>query len=193
MKKMLLVFSVMAVVLSPVFAEEKADKDMAEKVKNIKKMIELTGGKATAKKLMNGMMENMKKMSLKTIDESIENDEFKNDPEMIAVRNEYMGKILDSSMKLYNIDELIDSMIPLYAKYMTNDDILGVIAFYESPAGKHMIEAVPKIMQEYMKTIMDSMPAKTKKIQENMKEMIKELTEKIKNIEEKKKKEKETK
>ncbi|MFZ4706156.1 MAG: DUF2059 domain-containing protein [Bacteroidales bacterium] len=47
-------------------------------------------------------------------------------------------------------DDLINTVIPIYAKYYSENDIDQIIAFYNSPAGKKMIELTPLILQESM-------------------------------------------
>ncbi len=34
-----------------------------------------------------------------------------------------------------DMDVFIEGLVPIYAKHLTHDDIKGIIAFYESPAG----------------------------------------------------------
>jgi uncharacterized protein len=41
--------------------------------------------------------------------------------------------------------------IDLYDKYFTNEEIKGLIQFYESPVGRKAIEVLPAITQESMK------------------------------------------
>ena len=55
------------------------------------------------------------------------------------------------ALKEFNADELIDLIIPVYAKHFSHDDIKEMIAFYESPLGKKITAALPSITQESMK------------------------------------------
>ncbi|MDQ0968188.1 hypothetical protein QFZ20_003591 [Flavobacterium sp. W4I14] len=48
------------------------------------------------------------------------------------------------------IDRLINLVLPIYQKHLTEADLLGVIAFYETPAGKKFAEKTPLITQESM-------------------------------------------
>ena len=50
--------------------------------------------------------------------------------------------------QLFNIDEIIERLIPLYDKYYSEADLKGAIAFYESPIGKKILEVTPEIMKE---------------------------------------------
>jgi uncharacterized protein len=48
------------------------------------------------------------------------------------------------------IDQLVNLVLPIYQKHLTEADLLGVIAFYETPAGKKFAEKTPLITQESM-------------------------------------------
>ena len=52
--------------------------------------------------------------------------------------------------ELFNIDEIIERLVPVYDKYYAEDDLREIIQFYESPAGQKVMEATPQIMRESM-------------------------------------------
>lgn len=47
-------------------------------------------------------------------------------------------------------DEIVKAIIPIYQKYLTLQDIQGIIKFYESPIGKKLAESNTKIAMETM-------------------------------------------
>jgi hypothetical protein len=47
-------------------------------------------------------------------------------------------------------DVLNDRLVPVYAEHLTHEDVLGVVAFYESPAGRRYLAAYPQIFTESM-------------------------------------------
>lgn len=47
-------------------------------------------------------------------------------------------------------DEVIDLMVPIYARHLTHKEIKELIKFYKSPIGIKMIKITPVIMQEAM-------------------------------------------
>lgn len=47
-------------------------------------------------------------------------------------------------------DDIINMTVPIYQKYLSQSDIDAINKFYNSPAGKKMIEVQPSIMQESM-------------------------------------------
>ena len=47
-----------------------------------------------------------------------------------------------------NSETLTKLMIPIYAKYLTNDDVKSLIRFYQSPAGQRLLKVMPQMMKE---------------------------------------------
>lgn len=47
-------------------------------------------------------------------------------------------------------DELIDLIIPIYSKHYTQEELNGLVAFYESPLGQKVTAELPQIAQESM-------------------------------------------
>ncbi len=48
----------------------------------------------------------------------------------------------------FNIDEVIQALVPLYDKYFTSEDLDGFIQFYSSTNGKKLVQNIPLIMKE---------------------------------------------
>lgn len=60
------------------------------------------------------------------------------------------GEFWDSFMSKVDTDELIELMVPIYAKYFTHAEVKELAAFYETPLGQKMIRTMPAVMQESM-------------------------------------------
>lgn len=48
----------------------------------------------------------------------------------------------------FNSDALVNLVVPIYAKYYTQEDLDGLIAFYQTPLGQKVISTLPQISQE---------------------------------------------
>ena len=59
--------------------------------------------------------------------------------------NEFEDEFLSTSL-----DELVDKLVPVYRKYLTIQDLLEIIDFYQTPAGRKFAKNTPLIMQESM-------------------------------------------
>ena len=54
----------------------------------------------------------------------------------------------DFYKELFNVDEIVERLVPLYDKYYTEKELWDIVQFYESPAGQKALEVTPKIMKE---------------------------------------------
>ena len=65
---------------------------------------------------------------------------------------EYREKLVDLFFAKFHskIDTkaLIDLIVPIYDKYLSDEDVRGLIAFYGTPLGQKTIDTLPKIMGE---------------------------------------------
>jgi uncharacterized protein len=52
---------------------------------------------------------------------------------------------------------MIDALIPIYQRHLTETDIDSVIVFYSSPAGQKLLKEQPAMMAEGMKAGQDIM------------------------------------
>ena len=53
-------------------------------------------------------------------------------------------------MAKVDADELIEMIVPIYAKHFSHEEIKGLLAFYETPLGQKVIATLPGVIQESM-------------------------------------------
>jgi len=95
-------------------------------------------------------------------------------PEMREKMQAIMNKYVARAMDLYPADEMLTDMTSIYQKHLSRDDVEGLIAFYGSPAGQHLLDAQPVIAQEYMPLVMGKVGQRS---QAMTREMMKEMAE----------------
>jgi uncharacterized protein len=54
----------------------------------------------------------------------------------------------EDAMKEFNTHDLVDKIVPVYQKYLTEEDIQKAITFYKSEAGSKFIKHQPQMYQE---------------------------------------------
>lgn len=59
-------------------------------------------------------------------------------------------KDFEKEFKKIDVDEIIETFMPVYYKYYTEDDLRQLISFYQSPVGIKMKKNTANIMQESM-------------------------------------------
>ncbi|GIU24675.1 DUF2059 domain-containing protein [Shewanella schlegeliana] len=53
-------------------------------------------------------------------------------------------------MAAFNPDDLVEMTVPIYQKYLSEEEVQALNSFYDTPAGKKLIKVQPLIMQESM-------------------------------------------
>jgi len=64
------------------------------------------------------------------------------------------------AMTIYPIEEMMEDMVPIYQRHMSKTDVDAIIRFYASPAGQHLLDQQPVMIQESMSTIMPKINAR---------------------------------
>ncbi len=110
-----------------VVAEEMPDPAAVSKRADIKRLMEITDVDNLSMQIMNRLILTMKQG-----------------------RSEAREKFWDDFKAEVNPNDLIEMIIPIYAKHFTHEEIKQLIAFHESPIGKKLIKVQPQIMMESM-------------------------------------------
>lgn len=94
---------------------------------NIRKLMEVTGAGDMGVQMMNQMLPALKQMI----------------PDAPA---EFWTDV----MAEVDGNQIIELVIPVYQKYLSEEDVQAINAFYNTPAGKNLIQVQPAIIQESM-------------------------------------------
>jgi hypothetical protein len=97
------------------------------KIKNIRKMLALTGSGKLGIQVMETMITNFKS-HYTNVDSSFWSD----------------------FMKEIRPEDLVNMVIPVYDRNFTAEEIEGMIVFYSSPIGQKVLAKLPVVMQESM-------------------------------------------
>jgi hypothetical protein len=98
----------------------------ATKDANIRKLLILTDAKGIFKRALEAQISAMKTNNV----------------------NRIPPKFWDEMLKEVDPDKFIELLVPVYDKHFSNDEIEGMIAFYETPLGKKLVSVLPEIMTE---------------------------------------------
>jgi hypothetical protein len=122
----------------------------ARKLADIHKLMELTGGEKVANEMFDAMSANWRKMS----------------GSEAAGAEEY----LRAFRKELDLKKMIEIVVDAYDKNLSAEDIQGLIRFYQTPTGQHMLAAMPKINQEMIEQISVMGQEAAKKVLKRMQE-----------------------
>jgi len=98
-----------------------------EKLLDVRKLMELTGSKKLGEQVLNQMFLQLKNQLPKV-------------PE----------KFWQDLRQSLNINEMLEAMVPVHAKYFTHEEVKELIRFYDSPVGRKLTEVTAKISEESM-------------------------------------------
>ena len=101
----------------------------------IRQLIDLTGGTALANQMMDEMLKNLKPVMANALP-----------------AGDYREKLIDLFFEKFrskaDLRKLIDLSVPLYDKYLSEEEIKGLIQFYSTPLGQKTLSVLPKLMGE---------------------------------------------
>lgn len=116
---------VMLLVCLPLWGQPNTPQE--QKQANIRKLLEITGSGKLGIQVMKQMIDSYRTSMPKV-------------PQ----------KFWDDFMKEADPQQLVELIVPIYDKYLTDEDVKNLIQFYQSPLGKKVIQVLPQITQQSM-------------------------------------------
>lgn len=101
--------------------------------------------------MMNGMMQEMLKGRVVS-------------PEQQKALDVFRAKVAQIQLEEINWEALEPKISEIYRATLSQDDVNGIIAFYQTPAGQSFVKKMPQIMQQTMVMMQGSMVPMMKKI-----------------------------
>lgn len=89
-------------------------------------------------------------------------------PDQQAAIDKVTERYMQKALNIYPTEEMLDDMVAIYQRHLTRSDIDAFIAFYSSPAGQHLLNEQPAIMQEYMPIAMKRAQDRTKALTDDL-------------------------
>jgi uncharacterized protein len=102
---------------------------------DIRKLIELTGAKTLGEQLMSAGMEQFR---ASVLDSQPDNPRAK----------QFVDAFVTRFQEHFDPKSLSEAEIPIYDKYLTVEDLKGLLEYYSSPLGQRMLKVLPEIAQE---------------------------------------------
>jgi hypothetical protein len=92
--------------------------------------------------------------------------------------NKVTARFMNQALKIYPAEEMEDDLVSIYKRHLTREDVEGIIAFYKSPTGQHLLDNQPVMMKEMMPITMKKMQTRAKTLSDSY---VKELKEAMMN------------
>lgn len=150
----------------PAFAQTTAPADPPATKEQIQHLFDVMDIRKQSHVMMDSMQQQMHAMSEETIKARY--------PRVSPAELAKLNKISDDTIKQVPIDALLDDMIPVYQKYLNHSDVDAMIAFYESPTGKKIMQQMPQITQEAMQVSYKRMEKQIDAAMQRVEDMVKQ-------------------
>lgn len=104
---------------------------------DIRRLLEVAGTKSLMSGLLNNMEQNMRPMLANSLP-----------------AGDYRAKLIDLFLEKFmsraneEFPKLVEAVIPIYDKYLSDEDIKGLIQYYQTPLGKKTLSVLPMIFAE---------------------------------------------
>ena len=104
---------------------------------DIRKLLELAGANAVMEQTMQGMEKNIKPLMTNALP-----------------AGEYRETLVDLFFEKFHskldLQKLRELAIPMYDKYFSDEELKGLIAFYQTPLGQKAVKVMPQLSAELM-------------------------------------------
>ena len=115
-------------------ASEQSKTDPAKEA-DIRRLLELTGAKTLALQTMSTMEQSIKPLMTNSLPPG-----------------EYRDKLIDLFFAKFrskaDVQRLVDIAVPVYDKYLSGEEVKGLIKFYETPLGQKTVKTLPQLIGE---------------------------------------------
>jgi len=120
---------------------------MENKAQEIKKLIEVTGAAQKMQVAMDIFTPKIEPLIRQALESGLNKEKVQNPENLERAVNLIMAEF----RKQLRQQDLIERIIPIYAKYFSNQEIHGLIEFYDSPLGRKVVEFQPTVLLEASK------------------------------------------
>ena len=163
MKRILGFALLFALSLSPAIAQQSSSDESPATKEDVEKLF----ATMHIREQMRNMMDLMGKQSKQMAQDALK----KKMPDMSQQELDRVTSMADQSMKGFDLDGMIDDMIPVYQHHLTKTNVAEMAKFYETPTGQKMLREQPQMTAEAMKAVqprmqkmMDNMMAEAEKM-----------------------------
>jgi hypothetical protein len=112
-----------------------APKINPEKEADIRRLLEVSGGVEMARRMMQSSEQSIKPLMTKSLPPG-------------PYREQLVDLFFEKFQSKADPKTLVDMVVPAYDKYLTHEEIKGLLQFYGTPLGKKSLSVLPKLVEE---------------------------------------------
>lgn len=119
---------------------------------------------------MRTLMDAMSKQSRQMAQENLR----KRIPQVSQKDLDRLDAMMDQMQKGFDVDGMIEDMVPIYQRHLTKEDVSAMEAFYQTPTGQKMLREQPAMTTEAMRAVQPRMEKMMNSMMEQAEKMAKE-------------------
>jgi len=131
------------------FAQQASSNDSPATKEDVEKLFATMHIREQMKTMMDLMAKQSKQMSVEALKKKL--------PDISQKDLDRIDSMMDQMMKNFDLNALIDDMIPVYQHHLTKADISAMAKFYETPTGQKVLHEQPQMTAEAMKAVQPRM------------------------------------
>lgn len=148
MKRMLVVFFLLGFGLNVGLAQSLSDETPATK-EDVEQLFTTMHVREQVLNMMDVAMKQSREMAGETLRKKM--------PDISQKDVDRMNSMIDASLKDFDVDGMIDDMVPVYQHHLTKADISAMATFYQTPTGQKLLREQPQMTAEAMKAMQPRM------------------------------------
>jgi uncharacterized protein len=140
--------------------------DVPASREQIQKLFAVMQVRQQTHRMMDSMIQQMQAMTTATIKARY--------PQITGAELAKLNRVSEEILRDMPLDAMLDDMIPVYQKYLSQSDVDNMIGFYQSPTGKKLINQMPQITQEAMQVSYRRMEKQVDEVMQKVEDMVKQ-------------------
>jgi hypothetical protein len=127
---------------------------------------------------MEDVMKNSRKQTKSLLTDLVNKQADALTPKEVSQLQSITDDMIEDTYKDYPIEAIMQDMVPVYQKHLTESDVNDLIAFYSSPVGQKVLREMPTIISEAMQVssarLQPQMEVAANRLTQKMEQMIEE-------------------
>jgi len=143
-----------------------ASADTPATKEQIEKLFEVMDIRQQTVAMMGSVQQQMQAMTTETIRTRY--------PQISPAQLLRLNQISDETLKDFPVDGMLNDMVPIYEKHLSQADVDAMIVFYSSPTGKKLMQQLPQITEEAMQASYQRMQKQVDAAMKRVEQMVNE-------------------
>ena len=149
MKRLVELALLLLVALGPAWAQQASTDDTPATKEDVQQLFTTMHIREQMRNIMDVMAKQSKQMAQDTLKKKV--------PDISQKELDRLDAMMGQTARGFDIDGMIDDMIPVYQHHLTKTDVAAMAGFYQSPTGQKLLREQPQITAEAMQAIQPRM------------------------------------